>query len=158
GIGRAAARAFAERGARVVVHYGSQRAAAEEVWRSLPGGPHSLVGADLAQPDRARELFADAEAAVRRIDVLVNNAAIFEAHDPLRLSFEAWRHAWERTIATNLLAPAHLMFFAARHMSDRGGGRIVNVSSRGAFRGEPQSPAYGASKAGLNATGQSFAK
>jgi NAD(P)-dependent dehydrogenase (short-subunit alcohol dehydrogenase family) len=46
----------------------------------------------------------------------------------------------------------------ARHMIEHGGGRIVNVSSRGAFRGEPTAPAYGASKAGLNAMGQSLAQ
>jgi len=50
------------------------------------------------------------------------------------------------------------MYWAVQHMKDRGGGRIVNVSSRGAFRGEPQQPAYGASKAGLNAMSQSIAQ
>jgi hypothetical protein len=54
-------------------------------------------------------------------------------------------------IATNLVGPANLSFLAARIMMERGGGRVVNVSSRGAFRGEPETPAYGASKAGPNA-------
>ncbi len=59
---------------------------------------------------------------------------------------------------TNLIGPANLSYLAARHMIEQGGGRIVNVSSRGAFRGEPEGPAYGASKAGLNAMSQSLAK
>jgi NAD(P)-dependent dehydrogenase (short-subunit alcohol dehydrogenase family) len=69
-----------------------------------------------------------------------------------------WQAAWERILATNLLGPANLSFCAAKYMMANGGGRIVNVSSRGAFRGEPKQPAYGASKAGLNALGQSLAQ
>ena len=64
----------------------------------------------------------------------------------------------ERTLATNFLGPARLSFFAARAMAHQGSGRIVNISSRGAFRGEPTAPAYGASKAAVNAFSQSFAK
>ena len=61
-------------------------------------------------------------------------------------------------LAVNLTAPAHLCYYAAKRMLAGGvRGRIVNVSSRGAFRGEPESPAYGASKAGLNALTQSLA-
>src|SRR5205085_5618976 len=63
-----------------------------------------------------------------------------------------------RTLAINLTGPAHLSYCAARAMVAQGGGRIVNVSSRGAFRGEPGAPAYAASKAGLNALSQSLAK
>ena len=64
----------------------------------------------------------------------------------------------QQTLTTNLLGPAHLSFCAARSMAQQGGGRIVNISSRGAFRGEPRAPAYAASKAGLNAFSQSLAK
>lgn len=158
GIGRAAARAFAERGCRVVLHYGTNREAAEATRRSLPGGPHPLVAADLVDPERAEALFAEAVTATGGIDVLVNNAGIWEEHQVLAVGFDRWREAWDHTIAANLTAPAHLSYFAARHMVARGGGRIVNVTSRGAFRGEPEGPAYAASKAGLNATGQSLAK
>ncbi len=62
---------------------------------------------------------------------------------------------WRETLAVNLVGPANVIWNAVRHMAP--GGRIVNVSSRGAFRGEPDSPAYGAGKAGLNALGQSLA-
>ena len=73
-------------------------------------------------------------------------------------SFEQWRRSWERTIFTNLMGPAHLSFQVARHMLNAGGGKIINITSRGAFRGEPNAPAYGASKAGLNAFSQSMAQ
>jgi NAD(P)-dependent dehydrogenase (short-subunit alcohol dehydrogenase family) len=158
GIGRATARELAARGARVVLHYRANHAAAAETLRTLPGAGHALVRADLAEPLRARDLFAEAVDAVGRIDLLVNNAGLWEEHKLLSVGFDRWREAWERTIGANLLAPAHLMYFAARHMSERGGGRIVNVTSRGAFRGEPDGPAYAASKAGLNVAGQSLAR
>ena len=72
-----------------------------------------------------------------------------------RTSTRPWRR---RTLETNLLGPANLIHAVAPHMVAAGGGRIVNVSSRGAFRGEPAHPAYGASKAGLNSLGQSMAR
>ena len=92
------------------------------------------------------------------IDILVNNAGIFEAHPVDEVSYEDWQHHWQRTLAVNLVGPANLCWHAVRHMRESGGGRIVNISSRGAFRGEPHCPAYGASKAGLNALTQSLAQ
>jgi NAD(P)-dependent dehydrogenase (short-subunit alcohol dehydrogenase family) len=158
GIGRVIAEQFAEHGARVAVHYHRDRAAAEETRALLAGGPHTLVQADLADPDAAGPLI---EAVVRdlgRLDVVVNNAGIYEPHPILEVGFETWRDVWERTVATNLLGPAYVTYWAARHMARQGGGRIVNISSRGAFRGEPDMPAYGASKAGLNGLSQSLAR
>jgi NAD(P)-dependent dehydrogenase (short-subunit alcohol dehydrogenase family) len=125
---------------------------------TLPGGPHALVTGDLAHDDERRRVFDEAWNAFGGLDVLVNNAAIYEEHDPLALDPAAWQAAWRRTLAINLEAPALLCHLAARRMADAGGGRLVNVSSRGAFRGEPTAPAYAASKAGLNAMTQSFAK
>jgi 3-oxoacyl-[acyl-carrier protein] reductase len=158
GVGRAIARAFAGHGARVVVHYAANQEAAEATLATLEGGRHHLSRADLRDPAAVHRLVADAERAVGRIDVLVNNAGVYEEHDVRSATFEEWQAAWDRTLATNLLGPAHLSFCVAQHMRAHGGGRIVNVSSRGAFRGEPTAPAYGASKAGLNALGQSLAK
>jgi len=158
GIGREVARGLADRGARIAVHYRSGRRAAEETLSSLAGDEHAVFAADVADPGSARDLVESVAREMGGIDVLVNNAAIFEAHPILDVDYEGWQNAWSQTIATNLIGPANLSFLAARIMAENGGGRVVNVSSRGAFRGEPETPAYGASKAGLNAMSQSLAQ
>jgi NAD(P)-dependent dehydrogenase (short-subunit alcohol dehydrogenase family) len=87
--------------------------------------------------------------------VVVNNAGVFPPHEMRTTSYEEWQAAWRHTLDVNLVGPANVIWCAVPHM--RRGGRIVNVSSRGAFRGEPKQPAYGASKAGLNSLTQSLA-
>jgi 3-oxoacyl-[acyl-carrier protein] reductase len=158
GIGRAVATRFAERGATVVVHYALNEVAAQETISGLPGTGHLAIAADLADADAVAALVAQVITARGRIDVLVNNAGIYEAHPVLSTSYGEWRQAWRRTLDTNLIGPANLIHEVVPHMAAQGGGRIVNVSSRGAFRGEPDCPAYGASKAGLNSLGQSLAQ
>jgi 3-oxoacyl-[acyl-carrier protein] reductase len=159
GIGAAVARAFASAGDRVAVHYGARRDAAEAVAAGLPGSGHVVAGADLADAEAVRLMVDEAAAGLGGLDVLVNNAGVFEpAHPIAEASYEEWRAAWERTLAINLVGPANACWCAVRHMPEAGGGRIVNVSSRGAFRGEPTHPAYGASKAALIALGQSLAR
>ncbi len=159
GIGRAAATHFAARGARVVVHCHSRREAAHALVASMPGAGHLVQQADLADADACAALIEATVAQAGGIDVLVNNAGVYEEHPPFATDAAAWRRHFERTLSINLLAPAWLSHAAAAHMrASGGGGRIVNVSSRGAFRGEPTAPAYGASKAGLNALGQSLAQ
>jgi NAD(P)-dependent dehydrogenase (short-subunit alcohol dehydrogenase family) len=107
------------------------------------------------------------------VDVLVNNAALFldpagggsrrGDHRLTDTDYDSWVRAWQTTLATNLMGPANLTFCVARHMMEvppengQPVGRVVNVGSRGAYRGEPDVPAYGASKAGLHAFGQSMA-
>lgn len=158
GIGAAVAAAFAAEGDRVAVHYGGSREAAERVRDGLPGTGHVLVQADLTVAGQVRAMVEEAAAALDGLDVLVNNAGVFLAHPPLETDFAAWQEAWTRTLATNLTGAANATFCALPHLLARGGGAVVNVSSRGAFRGEPECPAYGASKAGLNAFGQSMAQ
>ena len=157
GIGAAIGRALAARGVAVALHYQSDRGSAEATRRDLPGGEHTLIQADLADPAAVERLWQQASAA-QPIDVLVNNAGIFPAHPPLTTGYADWTAAWERTLAINLSGAAHLAHCAARSMVGRHRGRIVSVSSRGAFRGEPEAPAYAASKAGLNAFSQSLAR
>lgn len=159
GIGAAAARAFAARGERVAVHFARSAEAAQEVAASLAGDGHVVVvGADLADPAAVRSMVDEAADGLGGIDVLVNNAGVFEAHPILETSYEDWQRAWQDTLAINLVGAANVTWCAVRHMVERGGGRIVNVASRGAFRGEPAHPAYGASKAGLISFGQSMAR
>jgi 3-oxoacyl-[acyl-carrier protein] reductase len=91
------------------------------------------------------------------LDVLVNNAGIYVWHPITEVSYERWQEAWRETLAVNLTGAANVTWCAVRYMK-QAGGRIINVTSRGAFRGEPRNPAYGASKAGLNSFGQSMAR
>ena len=158
GIGRAIAHEFAELGARVAVHYHQNRTAAEETLVGLPGGPHLLVEADIAVPESARKMVDTIVREMGAIHVLVNSAGIYGTYTIVDLTYEEWQEKWERTIRINLMGPANTSFCVVQHMREHGGGKIVNVSSRGAFRGEPHAPDYGASKAGLNALSQSMAK
>ncbi|QEE61046.1 SDR family oxidoreductase [Salinibacterium sp. dk2585] len=162
GLGRATAIAFAAAGDRVAVHYANSRAAAEETLALLAGEGHAVVAGDLADAEEARGIVDRAVAGVGPLDVLVNNAAdgpsLDNQHPIDEGDWEAWRSAWEGMTRTNLLGPAHLTWAFARHLIEREApGAIVNVGSRGAFRGEPDYPAYGATKAALHALGQSIA-
>jgi NAD(P)-dependent dehydrogenase (short-subunit alcohol dehydrogenase family) len=156
GIGAATARAFAAAGDRVAVHYGTSAQAARDVLESLPGNGHLLAGADLADPEAVERMVEAVAQELGAIDVLVNNAGVYLPHPIGEVTYQEWQRAWSQTLAVNLLGPANATWCAVRHMPR--GGRIVNVSSRGAFRGEPGQPAYGASKAALVSLGQSLAR
>lgn len=158
GIGRVIAHMFAAAGARLALNYRQDQQAAERTLSELTGDGHVLFQADVADTGDAERMINGVAEAMGRIDVLVNNAGMYVAHPIADVSFEEWQRAWEHTIQTNLIGAAHVTFCVAKKMIQQGGGRIVNVSSRGAFRGEPAAPAYGASKAGMNAMGQSLAQ
>jgi 3-oxoacyl-[acyl-carrier protein] reductase len=166
GIGAAIAVALAGRGVRIALHYHTNQAAAEAALAHLPGTGHRLFAADLADSAATFALWDEVAGRLGSADIVVNNAGVFLDHPPLTTHYAAWQGAWQRTLATNLVGPANLSLLASQSMAARaaplapefGRGRIVNVSSRGAFRGEPEAPAYGASKAGLNALSQSLAK
>jgi NAD(P)-dependent dehydrogenase (short-subunit alcohol dehydrogenase family) len=159
GIGCEIARMFAARGANVAVHYHTNRAAAEECLASLAGEGHIVVQGDIADPAAVAAIVDQVVEGLGRIDILVNNAAIYEDHPLAEVTYEAWQASWRAVIDTNVIGAANASYCAARHMIRQGsGGRIINISSRGAFRGEPTGPAYGASKAAVNALSQSLAK
>jgi NAD(P)-dependent dehydrogenase (short-subunit alcohol dehydrogenase family) len=159
GIGAAIARQFAHQGASVAVHYNRNEAAARQTLDALPGEGHLIVQADVASPQAVQQMVNHVIEHMNRIDILVNNAGIFEEHPPATVDYDTWQQHWRRTLDVNLLGAANAAYCVAQHMIEHGdGGRIVNVSSRGAFRGEPDAPAYGASKAGMNSMGQSLAK
>jgi len=145
GIGAAIAGAFASDDVRLVGH-------------STKGG-NSDIAADLSDADATRALWWDAMARLDgRIDILINNAGIFEAA-PIDQADDDWLAAWERTMRINLTAAAELSRLALLHFRQNNGGRIVNVASRAAYRGD--SPAhwhYAASKAGMVAMTKSIAR
>lgn len=158
GIGRAVAAAFARQGDRVAVHCSTRRSDAEETLAGLAGDGHTVVQGDLTDPARVEALVAEADAALGGVEVLVNNAAVMIRHPLPSTSYTDWQEAWQRTAAVNLFGAVNVSYCAARRMIDDGrGGRIVNIGSRGAFRGEPDHPAYGATKAALHAFGLSLA-
>ena len=113
-------------------------------------GSGELIAADLADPDAPRALWnAALESLGGRIDALVNNAGIYEAVADDAPDGE-WHAAWARTLTINLQAPADLCRLAIGHFREKGGGRIVNIASRAAYRGDsPQHWHYAASKSAL---------
>ena len=137
--------------ARVALEAAGQTVAAQSTAGDLP--------ADFADADAPARLWNAALGRLGSIDVLVNNAGVFEAN-PIDADDEEWLAGWERTMRVNLTASAQLCRFAIRHWQERGvGGRIVNVASRAAYRGD--SPAhwhYAASKAGMVALTKTIAR
>ena len=157
GIGRAIALAFAKKGARVAVLFRSDQVSADKTLADLDGSGHLAIKADVADPDQVEKALDDVIESFDSLDIVVNNAGIGIDHPLPTTSYEDWQQAWRQTIDANLIGPANVCFCAAKHMIEQGGGRIVNITSRGAFRGEPTKAAYGASKAGLNSLSQSLA-
>jgi 3-oxoacyl-[acyl-carrier protein] reductase len=155
GVGRATAAAFAAAGDRVAIHHRDSAALAESLRAELPGAGHLVVQGDLADPAAVRAFVDGSARSLGGLEVVVNCAARYTPHPISEVSYQEWQAQWRTTLDVNLMGAANVVYCAVKHM--KRGGRIVNVSSRGAFRGEPRSPAYGASKAGLNAMSQSLA-
>jgi NAD(P)-dependent dehydrogenase (short-subunit alcohol dehydrogenase family) len=151
------AEAFAAAGDRVAVHHNASPDLAGQVLAGLPGSGHTVVQADLADAGAVRQMVDRAHADLGGLDVLVNNAGIYLWHPVTEVSYEQWQEQWRQTLAVNLTGAANATWCAVQYMKETGG-RIINVTSRGAYRGEPRHPAYGASKAGLNSFGQSMAR
>jgi NAD(P)-dependent dehydrogenase (short-subunit alcohol dehydrogenase family) len=132
--------------------------AAEATMVALSGDGHWMVQCDVSDPAAVKRMVDQITEELGGLDIVVNNAGVWVDHILEDLDYDQWQDAWRRVLDLNLVGPANVSYCAARWMISNGGGRIVNVSSRGAFRGEPDGPAYGASKAGLNAMSQSLAK
>ena len=158
GIGREIALGFAARGAKVALHYKANHEAARATLKRMEGAGHLLLPADIAEAAAVAGMVDQVVTSMGRLDILVNNAGIYEELLLPDASYAEWQAHFSRVLGANLLGAANASFCAAQHMMKHGGGRIVNISSRGAFRGEPSALAYGASKAGLNSLGQSMAK
>jgi len=156
GIGRAIALRLGDAGARVAVHYRSGRAEAEELVQQLPKA--QPFRANLEVMDEVRGLFSDVVRAFGRLDILVNNAGVAIGVDESESGPE-WEQAWDTTMGVNLKALTLLCRLAIDHFKDAGGGRIVNISSRAAFRGDTKDYMdYAASKGGIVALTRSIAR
>ena len=157
GIGAAAVRAFAASGARVAVHCGRNLDAARALVAEVGRGAEAFQ-ADLADPAACTRLWEAVVARFGRVDVLVNNAGIATSA-ALDGDEAAWLESWTRTLAVNLTALGLLCRQAIGHFQAHGGGRIINISSRAAFRGDaPDYMAYAASKGGVVALTRSIAR
>lgn len=157
GIGRAIARQCADSGAVVAAQYFESREAAETLAAAAPERVH-LFHADLAEAPSCRKLFASVCDQLGGLDVLINNAGVAL---PLSLdaSLDDWCEGWERTMHVNVRAAELLCRLAIPHFRRRGGGRIISMASRAAFRGDaPPYMTYAASKAALVALTRSIAR
>ncbi len=157
GIGRGVAQMLAAQGAKIAVHYVRDADGAQATLASLTGDGHTTIQADIADSVQVKRMVMESAARLGGLDILVNNAGIYTEHPILDTDYAEWQRQWDAIINTNLIGAANAIFCAVPHLIQRGGGAVVNVSSRGAFRGEALSPAYGASKAGMNSMGQSLA-
>ena len=157
GIGLALAEGLAGAGATIAAHFNQSRAATEALADTLGHDAHAFQ-ADLAEPASCERLFNTVVQTYGRLDVLINNAGI-----ALKMPFDAttdeWRKGWDLTMAVNLRAVELLNRLAVGHFRAHGGGRIINVASRAAFRGDtPEYMTYAASKGGVVALTRSIAR
>lgn len=157
GIGRALAEGMAAAGATVAVHFNSSQDRAEALADTLGNGARTFQ-ADLEDVVATERLFSEVAAAYGRIDVLVNNAGV-AFHIPLDAALDEWHRVWNLTMGVNLRASSLLSRLAVAHFREYGGGRIISIASRAAFRGDtPEYMAYAASKAGMVALTRSIAR
>jgi 3-oxoacyl-[acyl-carrier protein] reductase len=148
GIGRESAIRMAAAGATVAVNYHRGEADANEVVAAI-GDRAFAVRADVADADSVRAMIAAVVARTGRLDVLVNNAASFAMNPFDADDYAAWQRGWRQTFELNVFGAANAAYLAMQVMRKQGGGKIVNVASRAAFRGETEFADYGASKAAL---------
>ncbi len=155
GIGKAIAKSLLLSGARVAIHCHKHRESAEEI-ASL--GDSRIFEADLSKDEETLDLFQRVLQWSPNLNVLVNNAGVFLSA-PLESSLQEWIRVWDTTMAINLKASSILCKEAANYFAQHGGGRIISISSRAAFRGDtPEYLAYAASKAGMVALSRSIAR
>lgn len=157
GIGKAIAAEMMRSGARVALHYHRQKESADALAAEFGGGS-AVFQADLSDSGQSHRLFTDVLESFGRIDVLVNNAAV-APYAPLDMDVEQYAKQWELTLTTNLISAAVLCRDAVLHFQKIGGGRIIHIASRAAFRGDtPVLFAYAASKGGMVALSRSIAR
>lgn len=158
GIGAAIARQLGESGAHVAIHYHQNRECAEKVMDSI-GRKATLFQANLAEPFEVIKLFKEVVEHYGHLDVIVNNAGMAISMSDMEEDV-AWLDNWVKTVDVNLNAVGLLCKKAVQHFKETGkGGRIINITSRAAFRGDTSNYiAYAASKGGVVALTRSIAR
>lgn len=149
GIGRDTALRCAGSGAKVMISWNSREESAREVLELIGEQSGAALRCDMGHPQQVLELVERTVEQFGRIDVLINNAATFAMNRFDTEDYQTWIDGWHRTLEVNLVGAANAAWAAMRHMRRRGRGKILNVASRAAFRGETEFADYGASKAGL---------
>jgi 3-oxoacyl-[acyl-carrier protein] reductase len=158
GIGAAVVRGMARAGAEVVLHYTSDASVAGAVAAEFGPSRCHVLRADFLDDAAIFDLWSRALSWRGRIDVLVNNAGIYESAD-INSDADAWIETWRRSLQINLVAAGHLCREAVTHYQDTGGGIIINVASRAAFRGDDGDyMQYAASKGGMVAMNKTIAR
>lgn len=149
GIGAAVVRTVVKAGGLAVLHDLRAEGAATALLQELGEARCHVVTGDLAQDEAPPRIFNEALIWKGKIDVLVNNAGIYESAD-IGDDFNAWSKSWHRTLQINLIAAGHFCRDAIRHFKSQGGGIIINLASRAAFRGDDADYMhYAASKGGI---------
>ncbi|MEQ9302287.1 MAG: SDR family oxidoreductase [Marinoscillum sp.] len=158
GIGKAVATKLAEAGATIAIHYNKNIREAENLAHIL-GNESKAFQADLSKPDEAAKLFERITLEMGSVEVLINNAGV-AISSPISSGDDEWYKAWNETMMVNLTSAAILCKKAVHHFLQRkSAGRIINISSRAAFRGDQaEYMAYAASKAGLVSLTKSIAR
>ena len=156
GIGRAIAEALGECGAKVAVHFFLNEAEAANAVTAI--GNAQAFQADLNEPGETLRLFKEVEEAFGHIHIVVNNAGI-AYNSPVDGSDEEFIKVWQETMEVNLNSMGLLCKKAIQHFQQHDGGKIINIASRAAFRGDTKDYlAYAASKAGIVALTRSIAR
>ncbi|HEV7247492.1 MAG TPA: SDR family oxidoreductase [Shinella sp.] len=160
GIGAETAKMLLGMGANLIAHYGGDRAGVEAVLAGVDPARALALQADFSKPEDVRQLWEQAVAWKGRVDVLVNNAAIFLNAGGIEEDEAEWDEVWDKTMQVNVRAPADLMRNAVHHYKTNGGGIIVTVVSWNAQRGSssPKTIAYAASKGAIKAATQTIAR
>jgi 3-oxoacyl-[acyl-carrier protein] reductase len=158
GIGAACVRKTVALGGQVVLHDINDRGEGKRLAKELGPEKCHFIAADLSQGATVPQLWADAVRWRGRVDVLVNNAGIYEPAS-IGDEFDAWARSWQKTLEVNLVSPGHLCREAIRSFQRSGGGIIINMASRAGFRGDdPDYAHYAAAKGGILALTRTIAR
>ena len=157
GIGYAIAKQLLESNASVALHYNSKSDGVKELHKQFPD-QSEIFEADFNQSDSVINLFDDILSWKDSLDTLINNAGT-SIMNSVDLDDKEWINNWNTIMNINLLATGILSKKALQHFKNNNGGRIINIASRAAFRGDtPDYLAYAASKAGMVALIKSIAR